>query len=64
MKNPALLELDIEDSVEIENEQINYFRDVYDEEPVEISSSSDEANDERDQQLHMDDLSDSDEEFF
>jgi len=31
---------------------------------MEINSSSDEADDEGDQQLHMDDLSDSDEEFF
>ena len=59
-----MLEVDIEDNVGTENEQINYFIEDYDEEPMEINSSSDETGDEGDQQLDMDDLSDSDEEFF
>ena len=50
--------------MDIENEQINDFRNEDDEEPVEINSSTDEADDEGDLQLHMDDLSDRDEEFF
>ena len=50
--------------MDIENEQINDFRNEDDEEPVEINSSTDEADNEEDLQLHMDDLSDRDEEFF
>ena len=61
---PDLLDLDIKDNVDIENEQINDIRDVEDEEAVEINSSSHDADDEGDLQFHMDDLSDSDDDFL
>jgi len=63
-ENPLdLLDLDIEDNGDVENEQINDIRDVDDEEAVEINSSSDEADDEGNLQFHMNDLSDSDDDF-
>jgi len=61
---PDLLDIEIKDNVDIGNEHINDIRDVDDAEVIDINKSSDEEGDQRDLQFDMDDLSDSDDEFF